>query len=500
MRVLFAASESYPLVKTGGLGDVVYSLPHALQAQGVELKLLLPGYRDVLVQLQDVRILGWLHYHAINRQHDVRILAARHPAFGFELLIADCQPLFDRSGNPYLHPDGYDWPDNAERFAVFAQVAAWLGADVLQTGWRADLVHSHDWQTGLVSAFLTLLPDAPKSLFTIHNLAYGGHFSHDAFTQLALPAHWWSDKALEFYGGFSMLKAGLVYADAISTVSPTYAEEICTPAFGQGMEGVLQAQRHKLKGILNGIDTAVWDPASDSYLQHHYSAARRQPGKKHNKAALLAHFGAEPSIDALEMPVLGFVGRLVEQKGVDLVIHVIPRLLRDTDARFILVGAGQAEFEHQLHALAKRYPARVFVHVGYSEALAHLVEAGSDLFLMPSRFEPCGLNQLYSLRYGTPPIVHGTGGLADTVVDATEKTMAIGSANGFVMQEASAVALEQSIRRALALYADSRKWNQLVRQAMRQDYSWGKSALEYFMLYQTILGGHPDRQPIGSVQ
>jgi starch synthase len=487
MRVLFVASEAYPLIKTGGLGDVVYSLPHALQQQGVEVKLLLPGYRDLLQQMQDVRILGWLHWYAPGQQRDIRILTAHHPAFSFELLIADCQPLFDRPGNPYLHPDGADWPDNAERFAVFSQVAAWLGMDVLQSGWRPDLVHSHDWQTGLVSAFLSAETAAPRSLFTIHNLAYGGHFAKDTFAQLGLPWQWWSAQGMEFYGGFSMLKAGLVYADAISTVSPTYAKEICTPAFGQGMEGVLQAQRHKLVGILNGIDTDVWNPSKDPYLDHHYSVARRQPGKQHNKQAVLDYFGAKMSATILDAPILGFVGRLVEQKGIDLIAELIPRLMTSTAARVVLVGAGQAVFEERLLTLAKRYPERVFVYIGYAEALAHLVEAGSDLFLMPSRFEPCGLNQMYSLRYGTLPIVHGTGGLSDTVIDTTEATLADGTANGFVIPAPTVAALEDAIRRALALYARPKAWQKLMRQAMQADHGWETSALEYFMLYQTII-------------
>jgi starch synthase len=484
MKVLFTASEAYPLLKTGGLGDVVYSLPHALSELGLDVRVLLPGYRDILSQVSDIEIIGWLTVQGADRTHDVRVVSASHPGFDLRLWIIDCAALYDRPGNPYLHPDGYDWPDNAERFAVFSRAAAMLAMDVLESGWRADVVHSHDWQTGLLSAFLAQEAHPPRTVFTIHNLAYGGHFSHDEFTRLKLPGHWWSGEGVEFYGGFSMLKAGLVFSDAITTVSPTYAEEICTPAFGYGMEGILQANSHKLSGILNGVDREVWNPSSDRYLPAHYSAKRRNPGKRNNKAALLGHFCATVNDRLLAAPLLGSVSRLVEQKGIDLVIEAVPELLTRSNANFVFLGSGHHYFENQLVDLSRHYPQRVFTHIGYSEEVAHQIEAGADLFLMPSRFEPCGLNQMYSLLYGTLPVVNSTGGLADTVVDASDENIANGSATGFVMPAPTTQGLIEAIDRALELHAMPRIWNQLQRTAMEQDFGWEKSAMEYILLYE----------------
>lgn len=483
MKLLFVASEAYPLVKTGGLGDVAYSLPLALHEEHVDVRLLLPGYRTLLHKLESVRILGWLELQGMNRTHTVRLLESEHADFPFPLWIMDCPALFDRPGNPYLQPEGYDWADNAERFSVFARLAMELARDALQLGWTPDVVHAHDWQTGLVPAFLDTLPQRPKRIFTIHNLAYGGHFSHADFVGLHLPGYWWSAEGVEFYGGFSMLKAGIVYADAVTTVSPTYAKEICTPAFGYGMDGLLQSRSYKLHGILNGIETHVWNPASDPNLAAPYSHQQIEPGKRQNKAALLQRLGSANPQDHLTYPLLGMVSRLVEQKGVDLVINAIPDLLRQTDARFALIGAGHGYFEQRLRELAAHYPERVFVFVGYDEQLAHLLEAGADLFLMPSRFEPCGLNQMYSLHYGTPPVVFHTGGLADTVVDATQANLDNGSANGFVFYEPTTNALKGTLLRALEYFAHPTIWQALQMTGMQQDFGWKNSATQYLALY-----------------
>lgn len=482
-KVLFVASEAFPLVKTGGLGDVVYSLPHALHERGADIRLLLPGYRALLRQLDQVRILGWLDLRGAEGIVSARILETRHGDFPFPLWIVDCPPLFDRPGNPYVTAAGSDWPDNAERFAVFARAAAHLGLDALELGWKPDVVHSHDWQTGLVSAFLREAPHRPRTVFTIHNLAYGGHFSHTDFVRLQLPSQWWSPEGVEFHGGFSMLKAGIVYADAVTTVSPTYAEEICTPAFGYGLDGLLRAVRHKLFGILNGIDTRLWNPSTDPLLPAHYSLGRIQPGKRRNKQALLSRFLSEVDDAAMQAPLIGQVGRLVEQKGIDWVLAAMPVLLAETDIRFVLLGSGQAMYEHKFTQLARQHPDRVFVEIGYDETLAHRIEAGADLFLMPSRFEPCGLNQMYSLRYGTPPVVFKTGGLADTVVDTTPETLDDGSATGFVFDTPSVDGLLDAIRRALALYRKPALWRRLQRHGMRQSFDWSESAAHYLELY-----------------
>ena len=483
MKILFVASEAYPLVKTGGLGDVLYSLPHALHARGGDIRLLLPGYRALLRQLDQVRMLGWLDVRGAEGIVSARILKARHPDYAFPLWVVDCPALFDRDGNPYVDESGQDWPDNAERFAVFARVAALLAQDALDLGWLPAVVHTHDWQTGLVAAFLAEQPVRPKTVFTIHNLAYGGNFSHSDFVRLQLPGHWWSSEGVEFHGGFSMLKAGIVYADVVTTVSPTYAAEICTPAFGCGLDGLLRSRQHKLHGILNGIDTTVWNPATDVHLPAHYSAGRIQPGKRRNKQALLERF--LPLVDdaAMQAPLLGLVGRLVEQKGVDWILAAIPVLLAETDVRMVLLGSGQAVYEKKFLRLAKRYPERLFVTIGYDEPLAHQIEAGADLFLMPSRFEPCGLNQMYSLRYGTPPIVYKTGGLADTVVDANAATLDDTSATGFVFDTPGAPAFLAAIHRALDLYRQPKLWRRLQQTGMRQSFDWSDSAGHYLALY-----------------
>ncbi|MCA1979619.1 MAG: glycogen synthase GlgA [Thiobacillus sp.] len=483
MKILFVASEAFPLVKTGGLGDVVYSLPHALAARGADIRLLLPGYRALLRQLGEVRILGWLDVRGAEGMVSARVLETRHPGFTFPLWVVDCPPLFDRPGNPYVNASGQDWPDNAERFAVFARVAAQLGLDALGLGWQADVAHAHDWQTGLVAAFLADAPIRPKSVFTIHNLAYGGYFSHSDFVRLQLPSHWWSPEGVEFHGGFSMLKAGIVYADAVTTVSPTYAREICTPEYGYGLDGLLLSRQYKLTGILNGIDTSIWNPATDAHLPAHYSASRINPGKRRNKQALLARFLGSVDDEALRAPLCGLVGRLVEQKGIDWILAALPGLLAETDARFVLLGSGQAIFEQKLLRLARQHPDRVFVEIGYDEALAHLIEAGSDIFLMPSRFEPCGLNQMYSLAYGTPPVVYKTGGLADTVVDTNEATLADATANGFVFDTPTVDAFAEAVRRALAAYRQPAVWRRVQQTGMARVFDWNESAGHYLSLY-----------------
>lgn len=482
-KILFVASEAFPLVKTGGLGDVAYSLPHALHDRGADLRLLLPGYRALLRQLDQMRILGWLDLRGAEGIVSARILETRHPDFPFHLWIVDCPSLFDRPGNPYLSAAGSDWPDNAERFTVFARAATRLAQDALDLDWRPDVVHCHDWQTGLVPAFLYEVPVRPRTVFTIHNLAYGGHFSHTDFVRLHLPSQWWSPEGVEFHGGFSMLKAGIVYSDVVTTVSPTYAREICTPAFGYGLDGLLQSVRHKLFGILNGIDTRRWNPSTDPHLPAHYSAGRIQPGKRRNKQALLSRFLSEVDEATMQAPLIGQVGRLVEQKGIDWVLAALPVLLAETDVRFVLLGSGQPMYEHKFNQLAMQHPDRVFVEIGYDEALAHQIEAGADLFLMPSRFEPCGLNQMYSLRYGTPPVVFKTGGLADTVVDTTPETQDDASATGFVFDTPSVEGLLAAIRRALDLYREPAQWRRLQQNGMRQSFDWSASAAHYLERY-----------------
>ena len=481
MNILFAASEAFPFIKTGGLGDVVHSLPLALNALGDDVRLVLPAYRDVLASVDSIKELGYWDLPGVGVTHRVRVLQAHQEGLGEYLYLIDVPSLFDRPGNPYVHSDGLNFPDNAERFTVFSRAVARLAHSVPGTGWKPDVVHSHDWQTGLVPAFLSMYHPSPKTVFTIHNLAYDGHFSHSDFSSLALPPEWWSPEFVEFYGGFSMLKAGMVFADSVTTVSPTYAKEICNKELGYRFEGVLNHLGDKLSGILNGIDLDIWNPKKDNHIKAKYgSDTKWQDGKQANKNDLLKTCGLKNT----KAPLLGFIGRLVEQKGVDMIAAMLPFLFKTSDANVVILGSGHRLYETELLALADKYPDRLHLHIGYSEDFSHQVEAGSDLFLMPSRFEPCGLNQMYSLRYGTPPVVNYTGGLADTVIDATPKSLKDKTANGFVIDDVSTEALLSTIQRAIKLYNKPKQWKQICETAMMQELGWESSAKKYQALYQ----------------
>ena len=482
MRVLFASSEMFPVVKTGGLGDVTFSLPHAISDLGVDVRVALPAYRSVLEEVEGLRVAGWL---PLASGEEVRILSARHSAIEVPLWLVDAPSLFDRVGQPYTDPHGHDWGDNARRFSVFSEACAMLADDRLGIDWRADVVHANDWQTGLLPAFCALLPTPPRTLFTVHNLAYDCQVDFRTFNELGLPTYWWSMEFGEFYGRLSMLKCGLVFSDLITTVSPRYAQEIRTSEFGYGYAPVLDRYADKLVGVLNGIDDKTWDPATDTFLEAHYHAAGKiRSGKRANRTALLAAMGASTEAPATDGPLIGSVGRLVYQKGIDLLLDAIPNLLASSDARFVFVGSGDREIEQRLLALTPAHPQRVFAHLGYSERLAHLVEAGCDLFAMPSRYEPCGLNQMYSLRYGTPPVVRDTGGLADTVIDASPRTLARQEANGFVFEEATAEALQAALERAFELFRNPKQWMKMIKIGMRSDYGWRRSAEQYLLLYR----------------
>ena len=478
MKVLFATSEAFPLIKTGGLGDVANSLPNSLQQSGADVRLILPAYREVLQKIDNFQIIGWMK---VGMQQDVRILETTHPAYEMPIWLVDHPGLYDRPGNPYTHPEGYDWKDNPLRFSLFSQVVALMAIDTMSTGWRADVVHSNDWQTGLVNAYLSHESRPPKRIFTIHNIAYDCQFDFGTFQSLHLPPHWWSMELGEFHHRFSLLKAGLVFSDQITTVSPKYAREIRTPEYGYGYAPILENSHHKLSGILNGIDDEVWNPATDPHLKKHYSAGEKIPAirkaKTANKKALLSQLGASSTVmKDIDKPLVGFVGRLVFQKGIDLLLNSMEALIHESNARFAIIGSGEHDLEHHLNHLTHAWPDRVFSFIGYSETLAHLLEAGSDIFAMPSRYEPCGLNQLYSLRYGTPPVVRRTGGLADTV----------NNKNGVLFDEATPEALTAAIHTALTYYNDNKVWSEMIRHAMEKDYSWHKSAMEYLELYKSI--------------
>jgi len=480
MRILCAASEVFPLAKTGGLADVCASLPRALQELGHEVVIALPAYpaaqdrlaaRAPVVPLPDlpgVELPG------------VELIPGRLPEGGPRVLLVDAPRWFERPGGPYGDAAGRDWPDNAERFHGFARAVCAVALDRAGLGWRPDLVHCHDWQTGLVPALLSLEPARPATVFTVHNQSYLGRFDRTQFDALGLPASWWRPEALEFHGDCSFLKAGLVFADQLTTVSPTYARELQQPEHGCGLDGLLRRRERDFTGILNGIDTAVWNPATDPHLHARYDAAGVEAGKRANKAALQAELG----LPAAAQPLLVLVSRLVEQKGIDLVVELIARR-RERPLQWALLGSGEPRWERQLRALAAALPERVAVRIGYDEGLAHRLEAAGDFFLMPSRFEPCGLNQMYSQRYGTIPVVHRTGGLADSVVDVFAPGDGIGT--GLVFEVPEVAALAAALERGLALYRNPAAWSALRRSAMAADFGWRRSAAAYLEVFRRAL-------------
>lgn len=475
VQVLFTASEAAPFIQTGGLAEVAGSLPLALARIGCDVRLVIPGYRAVLAQN------GWETMPALPVPGHARTVGLRRRVLAprCELWVVEAGPEFDRPGGPYLDATGHDWADNAERFAFFSHAVAALAQDGMPDGWRAQVVHANDWQTALVPLLLHPLTPRPGTLFTIHNLAYRGLCDFATFERLRLPHLAWHHEGLEFHGQCALIKAGLVYADRISTVSPTYAREITAPAHGWGLEGVLQARARVLSGILNGIDHAVWDPATDPLLRQPYDADRLAL-RARNKLALQETFGLA---ERNELMLVGSVTRLAEQKGIDLVLEAIPGLLQHP-VQFAFLGDGDPRLEAWLRRLAEVYPGRVGFRRGYDVALSHLMYGGLDVFAMPSRFEPCGLSQLYSQRYGVVPVVRRTGGLADSVVDAVSD-----AGTGFVFDELSSLSAGHAIWRALQAFQAPAQWTTLQQRGMACDFSWTHSAREYLALYRTISRG-----------
>jgi starch synthase len=480
-RVLHVTSECAPLVKTGGLGDVVGALPAALRAMGTDARVLIPGYPKVLAAVGAERVV----LHGVGPFGDVRVALGTLP-HGVPMIAIDVPELYVRPGGPYVDEDGQEFKDNGWRFALLGCVAAHLAEHGLD-GWKPDVVHAHDWQAGLTPAYLKWSSKRPvPCVATIHNLAYQGAFHPDLVTAVGLPAAAYDMHGVEFYGRFSFLKSALYYADAITTVSPTYAWEIQRPLGGMGLEGLLSSRAESLHGIVNGIDQEAWDPSTDALLPATYGPDDRA-GKRASKAALQRALGLDPREDA---PLFGTVARFTWQKGLDLVAEVIPRLLA-RGAQVAVVGSGDHAEESRWHGIAAAYPGKVGVFVGFDERMAHLVEAGSDAFLMPSRFEPCGMNQMYSQRYGTPPIVRRTGGLADTVVDAQPDTLARGAATGFVFDAPTAGDLMEACDRALAAFDDPAAWSRITTAGMRRDFSWRESARRYLHVYDTVCASLP---------
>ena len=461
MRALFVTPECSPLTQAGGLGDVASALPPAVRALGADVRTLLPGYPGVLAAVSGrpvatLEVLG----------RDCRLLEAG------ALLVLDCPELYAREGGPYQAPDGRDWDDNWLRFGVLSKAAAILGAPGAPLDWRAELVHCNDWPTALVPAYLHAEPGRAATLMTIHNLAFQGLYDAALLEALALPASSFHMDGIEFHGKLSFLKAGIAYADAITTVSAAYAREIQGEALGCGLDGLLRRRRDVLSGIVNGIDTAAWDPASDGRIARRYDAQSLE-AKALNKAVLQKRLGLQQDED---VPLAGMVARLTHQKGVDLVAAAAGELAA-LPAQLAVLGKGQAEHEQAFLEAARRHPGRVAVVIGFDEDLAHAIEAGADFFLMPSRFEPCGLNQMYSQRYGTPPVARATGGLVDTVVDGV---------TGFLFERPEPEALVAAVRRAAAAYRDPVRWRRIQRAGMACDFSWSAAARRYADLYAAL--------------
>ena len=480
LRVLLATPECAPWIKTGGLGDVAAALPAALAAAGLDVRVLLPAYRPVLAAAAHARVVAT--FAATAHFPAARLLEAPLPS-GVPACLVDCPALYDRAGGPYQdEATGHDWDDNALRFALLSRVAALLASGSSPVPWRPHVLHCNDWQTGLAPAYLRFGP-SPRvpTLMCVHNLAFQGLFPPDTVAAVELAPASFGVDGVEFHGRMSFLKAGLVYADAIATVSPTYAREIQREPLGFGLQGLLAARADRIRGILNGIDIEVWNPAGDPLIARTYDVAHLK-AKGDNKRALQERLRL-PRVSGV--PLLGFVGRLTEQKGADLVAELAPRLAA-LPAQLALLGTGDRALESALRKVATAHPRAVAVEIGFDEPLAHLIEAGADAFLMPSRFEPCGLNQMYSQRYGTPPIAHATGGLCDSIVDCTPATLADGTAAGFLFREPTADALLAAIGRAIAAYRDAPTWRALQRNGMARDFSWDPSARAYARLYSAL--------------
>jgi len=469
--ILFVAPELAPWVKTGGLGEVAADLPRALRQAGADVRVLAPAYPALLRAFPGARELVRIDRPG-GELPPVRLLEA--PA-DVPLYLVDCEACYARPGGPYADPDGNDWPDNAIRFGLLGRIAALFGGPSSVIGWRPQVVHANDWPCGLAPAYLAAAegPHA-ASIMTVHNLAYQGLYSRDLLLPLALAAESFVPQGLEFHGWLSFLKAGLQYATRISTVSPGYAREIQAPGLGFGLDGLLRHRASDLRGIVNGIDTTVWDPSTDPHLASRYDQDHLE-AKQANKSALQRELGLREDDSRF---LLGFVGRLVEQKGVDLVLEAGDTLVAE-GMQLVLLGHGEPALEKACAGLQARHPGSVAVRIEFSERLAHRIEAGSDAFLMPSRFEPCGLNQLYSMRYGTPPVVHRTGGLGDTVLDGPREE----ASTGFLFDEPSAAALLEAVRRAAACWRHPPRWRTRQRAAMSRDSGWNAAARDYLALY-----------------
>lgn len=478
LNLLSVTPEIFPLIKTGGLADVAGALPAALARQGVAVRTLVPGYPQVLAALDDA---GSVYDYADLMGGPASVRSGT--AAGLDLLVIDAPHLYARDGNPYLAPDGSDWPDNPLRFAALARVAADIAGGRM-LGWQPDVVQAHDWQAALTPVYLHYdRPERrPPVVMTIHNMAFQGIFPAYLLGTLGLPAEAFTIEALEYYGSIGFLKGGLIFADHINTVSPTYAREILTPEGGMALDGLLNSRAADVSGILNGIDTDVWNPATDPLIAAHYSADA-VAGRAANKLALQQAFGLPQSADRF---LVGSVGRLTTQKGIDLLLEALPTLI-EMGGQFVLLGSGDADAERACRALAAAHPDAVACRIGYDESVAHLIQAGVDAFVVPSRFEPCGLTQLCALRYGAVPIVSRVGGLADTVIDANPAALSVSAATGVTFAPDSSAALIDAFRRTIALYRDTPTWSAVQHNGVTADVSWEQAASHYAALFHRLI-------------
>lgn len=502
-KILFVSSELYPFVKTGGLGDVSGSLPRALKSLHQDIRVLIPAYPSAVEKAGSVKTVATINLPKagfpgnmgfssdIGQTPYVAILETKLPGSHVKVWMVEFS-IYNRTGGPYQDDQGNEWVDNERRFALLNYIAVEIAMGHTSLNWHADIVHGNDWQTGLIAALLygehkknnPLI--RPATVFTIHNMAHMGIYSKAQFLALQLSPSLWNHHELEFYDNFAFMKGGLVFSDRINAVSPTYAEEIQTAEFGYGMAGLLRHRSKRLSGIINGIDMKEWDPANDPMIEKNYSA-KNIADKQFNKTALQNYFKLPLTrSDNKDILLLGMVARLVYQKGINLLLEQIEAIL-ELPIQIAILGSGDLKLESQLKQWSIKYPEQVQLQIGYDEKLSHLIEAGADAFLMPSLFEPCGLNQLYSLRYGTIPIVRDTGGLADTVVHSSKRNIRNKTATGIIFHEANHTTLYDAIHHTYELYQDKKTWKDIMLRGMKQEFSWHESAKQYLQLYSQAI-------------
>jgi starch synthase len=476
-KILFITSEIYPLIKAGGLGDFSYSFTHALQQNHFEPLVLVPGYQDLIDKLEMPDVI-----FEFGDPCSTRILESIVPESNVTLWVVDCPSLFGFHGSPYTDKEGNERTDVAIRFAHFCRIATEVAMDHIQQDWKPDIAHCNDWPCGLVPAFLSTCLNPPASVFTIHNLGYQGNFPAHYFDLLDIPVAWRNYQCLEFYNQLSFIKGGLVFAHELTTVSPGYAAEIQTPEYGCGMQELIASRREQLRGILNGVDYDLWNPASDDLIKVHYDSEHLEDKAK-NKLALQKECGLPKGKSCF---LVSFIGRLASQKGIELLIEAIRNNI-DNNLQWIVLGCGLKHYERALNELAQQYPEKVSVHTTYDEALAHRIEAGADAFLMPSYYEPCGLNQIYSLKYGTIPIVSQTGGLADSICNMDKASLENNTATGFLFGKGNSAEMLATVETAAAIFKKKAVWQQLQRKAMEQDFSWESAIKDYVEVYEAAL-------------